>query len=116
MKGNRQSPLFSDFTDMMGINLDRPGVASVNFKFESFIQDQSQDVQVFTANASTNELTVGLSARYRGVTGRALTVSSSGTLPAGLAAETVYFAATDTNGTVFKLATSIKNAQDRELC
>ncbi len=111
-EGIGQSPL-SDFTDMMGINLDRPGVASVNFKFESFIQDQSQDVQVFTANASTNELTVGLSARYRGqLRGRALTVSSSGTLPAGLAAETVYFAATDTNGTVFKLATSIKNAQD----
>ena len=80
-EGIGQSPL-SDFTDMMGINLDRPGVASVNFKFESFIQDQSQDVQVFTANASTNELTVGLSARYRGqLKGRALTVSSSGTLP-----------------------------------
>lgn len=111
-EGIGQSPL-SDFTDMMGINLDRPGVASVNFKFESFIQDQSQDVQVFTANASTNELTVGLSARYRGkLHGRALTVSSSGTLPAGLAAETVYFAATDNGGTVFKLATSIKNAQD----
>lgn len=111
-EGIGQSPL-SDFSDMMGINLDRPGVASVNFKFESFIQDQDTDVQVFTANASTDELTVGLSARYRGqLYGRALTVSTTGTLPAGLTAGTIYFASTDTNGTTFKLSTSIKNAQD----
>lgn len=110
-EGIGQSPL-SDFSDMLGINTDRPGVASVNFKFESFIQDQEQDVQTFTADATTNALTVGTSARYRGqLYGRALTVSSAGTLPAGLTAGTVYFAATDTNGNSFKLATSIKNAQ-----
>lgn len=61
----------------------------------------------FTANAATDVIT--LTTGTAPDTGTAVTVSSSGTLPAGLAASTNYFVI-NVSSTTIKLATSILNA------
>ena len=110
-EGIGQSPL-SEFSDMMGIDLKYPGVAAVNNKFEEFTsRNTDRDIQEFTINTSTNEITVSNYADIKGrLIGRPFKVSSTGTLPAGLVADTIYFAATGT-GKVFKVATEYKNIQ-----
>ena len=65
----------------------------------------SASSETFTANASTDELTI--SGDY--VTGQKVRVSSSGTLPGGLSASTSYYAAQVTSSTI-KLAESVADA------
>lgn len=67
----------------------------------------------FTADATANELTLGDSSQ-RLRTGTRLTVSSSGTLPAGLAAATNYYFV-ETGTKKGGLATSLANARARTL-
>lgn len=109
-EGIGQSPL-SDFSDMMGINTDRDGVASCEYDFN--IIKQTPATQTFTADPDTDEITVSVSIRYRG-TGqyRAFTVSSTGTLPAGLTAETVYYIADTSTAQKTKISTTLENVGD----
>lgn len=66
----------------------------------------------FTADAGTDILTASNMAQSTAnTTGTAVTVSSTGTLPAGLSASTNYFVIrVDQNSGTFKLATTITNA------
>ncbi len=115
-EGIGQSPL-ARFSDMMGLDLKQPGLAGVNTKFEEFTfgYNKDRDEQTFTVSTSTNEITLPNNASIKGqLITRPFKVSSSGTLPAGLTAGTIYFAATDTSGRIFKVATSIKKIQDAD--
>ncbi len=109
-KGIGQSVL-SEYSDMMGVNIDiNPGLASANFKFN--LVSQTMPSLTFTADAGTDVLTLSNNARFRGVyQGMAFTVSTTGTLPGGLTANTVYYAA-EINSTTTKVCTTIKNIND----
>ena len=109
-KGIGQSVL-SEYSDMMGVNIDsNPGLASANFKFN--LVSQTMPSLTFTANADTDVLTLSNSARFRGTyQGMAFTVSTTGTLPAGLTANTVYYAA-EISSITTKVCTTIKNIND----
>lgn len=107
-EGVGQSPLTPNF-DMMGINLDRQGVASANFKFNRL----AEKIEPVAFTAGTNDVITTITANlvYRGNSSyMAVTVSSSGTLPAGLTANTIYYLWQLTANT-FKLSTTLKNAQ-----
>lgn len=67
----------------------------------------------FTVNTSTNICTLGSSATFAGAntTAVAVTVSTTGSLPSGLSANTIYFVITTNVGAgTFQLATSVANA------
>lgn len=65
----------------------------------------------FTADASTDICTGAIFTTSANTTGCAVTLTSTGTLPAGLATSTTYFVIrVDQNAGTFKLATSLANA------
>jgi hypothetical protein len=65
--------------------------------------------RTFTANAGTDVCTASGSLSSQNFTGKAVTFSSTGTLPAGLVAGTVYFLIYSSS-TLFKVATTLQNA------
>ncbi len=107
--GISQSPI-SGFSDMMGINLNRQGVAGVDYKFNK-LTDSNLSSETFTANATSDVVTVSNSINYRGNNqGMAVTLTTTGTLPAGLATDTIYYIIPLGSGGInFRLATSLKN-------
>lgn len=106
-KGIGQSVL-SEYTDMMGVNItNNPGLVSAGFQFNKV--SKTMPSLTFTADANTNILTLSDSADFRGnYNAMAFTVSTTGTLPAGLSADTIYFAA-ELSSTTMKVCTTLKN-------
>jgi len=98
----------SNFADMMGVNIvDNPGLVSAGFQFNKV--SKTMPSLTFTADADTNILTLSDSADFRGnYNAMAFTVSTTGTLPAGLSANTIYFAA-ELSSTTMKVCTTLKN-------
>lgn len=91
-----------------------PGVLKINEKAQAITNQQ--DVSTFTADASTDVITTA--SNYSPdredpdapddevVLGRAVTLTTTGTLPAGLALSTTYFLISVNGITTFKLATT----------
>jgi len=111
-EGISQTPL-GNFSDMLGINIDdTPGTAFVGKKFTE-LQETRESIN-FTANASTDVITVqlGKEYKYRGNgDGLAFTVTTTGALPTGLAADTVYYTS-EVGSLTFKVCTSLENVGD----
>lgn len=111
-KGIGASP-HTGFADMRGLDVvSEPGVAQLNLQL--FQQSATAKSTTFTADAGTDVITIASGNFYNNPNltsseGRAVTVSSSGTLPAGLAAATTYFLIGVT-ATTYKLATTLANA------
>lgn len=95
--------------DMRKINNKFDGVARIGDSLRLWTTQPTSGT--FTADASTDILTLSTSLRpsVGTATYRAVTLSSSGTLPAGLTAGTTYFLI-DVTSTTCKLATSMQNA------
>jgi hypothetical protein len=111
-EGIGQSVL-SDFSDIMGINTETPGVAGINFKFNKVVESLPSDT--FTKAGSSLQVGGLLSSlTYRGqLNGLAVTLSSTDTLPAPFTADTIYYLSrSGTSTTIFKLSTSLKNMTD----
>ncbi len=79
----------SNFADMMGVNVtDNPGIASVGFKFNKI--QETIPAQTFTV--TTDRIVTSSPIAYRGAEDYiAVTVSTTGTLPTGLAVDTIYY-------------------------
>jgi hypothetical protein len=108
--GIANSP-YVGFADMRNLDVDsEEGVAKLNFLVQRVTPAAKSGI-TFTANAATDVITTAstLDVDVGSTTGRAVTVSSSGTLPAGLSAGTIYFLIRVT-ATTYKLATSLTNA------
>ena len=111
-KGIGQSPL-DDFSDVMGINLERQGLAGVNFKFNKIAETISATTStVDAAGVTSNIITTADSLWYReNVKGLAVTLSTTGTLPGGLSEDTIYYVINvGTTTGLYRLATSLENA------
>lgn len=98
----------SDFTNIQC--LDASSVKGVCFANHSAVNVMSNytdtyTAKTFTANAGTDVITVSGASFAKG---QAVTLSTTGTLPAGLAAATTYYVVTA--GSSFKLATTLANA------
>ena len=111
-EGIGQSPL-SDFSDMMGVNTESPFVAGVNKKFNKVVESLPSDE--FIRTGSTYQVVGVLSdMTYRGqLNGLAVTLTTTGTLPAGLSEDTIYYISrAGSSNFSFYLSTSIKNMTD----
>jgi len=97
----------SNFADIMGVNVtDNPGVASVNFKFNKVME--SLPAQTFTV--ITDNIVVSTAISFRGQEDYIpVTVSTTGTLPTGLVAGTVYYLWKTANKT-YRLRPQIKGS------
>jgi len=94
-----------EFSKMKNVDCDTvSGVAMVNYKLES--DNASYSSYTFTATADSDRLTTSAIHGYSGLV--AVTVSTTGTLPAGLSAGTVYYVIPELSNTL-KLADSISN-------
>lgn len=103
--------VLSDFSDMMGVNIvDNPGVASINLKFQKI--KQTVTAKTFTATAAVDLITVSDTLWHRGsVIGTPVLLTTTGTLPAGLALNTVYYVINISTSTInYKLASTLKLA------
>ena len=111
-EGIGQSVL-SDFSDMMGVNTEIPGVVGANFKFNKI--SETLTPRTFTvdgAGVTSNIITTSGTLWYRGnVLGLAVTLSTTDTLPAPLAINTVYYVINSGTSTgLYRLATTLENA------
>lgn len=110
-RGIAVSPHFG-ISDMRNIDINsEPGVAKINEKAQA--RTEAQRTTTFTANVNDQITTVGTITPSNDADnglGRAVTLTSSGSLPAGLALNTTYFLINITPYTVFKLATTYANA------
>ena len=86
-----------------------PGAVKVAKKPDSYFHSITE--RTFTANASTDECTASgiLESTGKETTGAAVYFTTTGTLPAGLSLNTVYFLI-QVSSTVFKVAASYKNS------
>lgn len=88
--GIGQSPL-SDFTDIMGINTRKQGVASCEFKFQKLTSSDGVADKTFTY-FNGRDWNFGQRISYRGQEDYLpITVSSTGTLPTALEEDTIYY-------------------------
>lgn len=109
-KGIGQSVL-SEYSDMMGVNIDsNPGLASINFKFNKV--KESITPRTFTASDGADIVTALSTLWYRGiVTGTPVLLTTTGTLPAPLEDDTVYYVvAVGTSTSNYRLAETLKLA------
>ena len=108
-EGIGQSVL-SDFSDMMGVDItDEQGIALLNFKFQK-IREQSSSVTV-TFTDATDDVTSNSSIYNRNqANGRAVIFSTTGTLPTGLTAGTIYYITRTVSATSFKVENTLKSA------
>lgn len=105
--------ILDDFSDVMGVNLERQGLAGVNFKFNKIAETISATTfTVDAAGVTSNIITTADSLWYReNVKGLAVTLSTTGTLPGGLAVDTIYYVINSGTSTgLYRLATSLENA------
>jgi hypothetical protein len=102
--------VYSGYNLIKDISVKRKGIASVGVKPTGLSVYKSTGV-VVTADASTDKLTslVNWTDGSNNVVGIAFTIASTGTLPAGLSANTVYYTGY-VSGTEFKVSTSMVNA------
>lgn len=108
-KGIGKSPHLG-FADMRQVDpFSEPGVLKLNHQLS--LSSAAAVTTTFTANATTDVITVGSTFGIHGHSGtnRAVTLSTTGTLPAGLVAATVYYLIEVTSLT-YKLATTLDNA------
>lgn len=96
------------FSDMMGVNIaDNPGSVSSNLKFNK-IQETTAS-QTVTFVDATDIFTSSGDIRYRGVgNGRAITFSTTGTLPTGITAGQIYYIQ-ELSYNTFKICDTLKN-------
>lgn len=110
-KGISQSP-YSGLADVKNVNInDIPGsffanTKTVNDRLNSNSVDYLGAVRTFTADASTDIITISSSLQQDYM---AVTFTSSGTLPAGLSLATTYYLRFQTT-TTFKVSTTLANA------
>lgn len=98
----------SGFADMRNVDItSKPGYLLCAEKMYNIADLQKSTT--FTANAGTDQLTLATSfARTDGTTKyRAVTFTTTGTLPAGLSLNTVYWIRTVTSGTVFTVSATL---------
>lgn len=106
-EGIGQSVL-SPFSDMLGVNIDdNPGSVSINLKF-SKIQETTPS-QTVTFVDATDIFTSSGNIRYRGYgQGRAITFSTTGTLPTGITAGQIYYIE-ELSYNTFRICDTLKN-------
>lgn len=111
-EGIGQSTL-TDFTDMLGVNTDDAGVISSEYSFNVIRAGQANSIVTFNDSTSIITLATGITS-YRGVyTGRAIKFSTTGTLPTGITAGTIYYISVVDGGLqTFKVADTLKKATD----
>lgn len=99
--------ILSDFSDMMGINTENnPGVASANFKFNKTVETIAP--QTFTV--ITDNIVTPTAISYRGQEDYIpVTCSTTGTLPTGITAGTIYYLIKTADKT-YKLQTTLKGS------
>lgn len=97
----------SNFADMMGVNVtDNPGIASVGFKFNKI--QETIPAQTFTV--TTDRIVTSSPIAYRGEGDFiAVKVSTTGTLPTGLAENTIYYLEKTATNT-YKMKPQIKGS------
>ena len=109
---------FSGFSDMRNVEVHNTGYVQIATKPQPCASNGSARSTTFTVNTATEVLTVASSLRvqYRGSSssagGLAVTLSSTGTLPAGLSSSVIYYAIKDpvaASGFTFSLASSYAN-------
>jgi len=100
-----------NFADMMGVNItDNPGLVSSNFKFNRV--QENTPAQVVTLPGS-DYVSIPTSSLYRGTyLGRAVTFTTTGTLPSGLTLGTVYYISSSGSptDTYFRISSSASAA------
>lgn len=93
--------------------LNRPGIVRIN---PGMWQHSATPVSVtFTADAGTDKITIASGNLYNDpylttAEGRAVTLTTTGTLPAGLSTATTYFVIPGGTATTYQLATTLANA------
>jgi len=99
--------VLDNFSDMLGVNInDNPGSVSANFKFNKVIENISP--QTFTV--ITDRVVTPSSIIYRGAEDLiAVTLTTTGTLPTGLAINTTYYLIKTAVNT-YKLQTTLKGS------
>ena len=96
-KGIQQGPFVEGLSDCRNLDIQtQPGSAKLNFQMQSAINFGTPISATFTVNTSTGVLTLSQSFRnsapwLSSASGRLVTVSSSGSLPTGLVANTYYY-------------------------
>lgn len=99
------------FADMMGVNInDNPGMVSANFKFNKVQENTASQTATFLGS---DYVTISATSAYRGTyVGRAVTFTTTGTLPTGLTAGTVYYISANSSptDTHFRISTSLSGA------
>lgn len=111
-EGIGQSTL-SDFTDMMGIDISsNPNVASLNYKMTAV--KFGKDSQTVTFNDALGYIT-STGSVYDGdyALGVAVKFSTTGALPTGVTAGTIYYLTLHTSETVFKITDTLKKSIDQ---
>jgi len=112
-EGIGQSPHVG-FGDMRNIDIkNRPGVARINVALDRMTP--SAVAVTFTADAGTDKITISSGNLYNdpnltSAEGRAVTFSTTTTLPAPLATSTTYWLINGGTSTTYKVATSLANA------
>lgn len=97
--------ILSPYADMLGVNIiDNPGVASVNFKFNKV----TGEIPAQTFTVTTDRVVTSSPLIWRSDEEFIpVTVSTTGTLPTGLTAGTIYYTEKTATNT-YKLKTAIK--------
>lgn len=109
-KGIGKSPHLG-FADMRQVDpFSEPGILKLNHQLS--LSSAAAVSTTFTADAGTDVITVGSTFQFHGHSGakRAVTLTTTGTLPAGLSTSTVYFLV-EVTSTTYKLATTLDNAE-----
>ena len=113
-EGIGQSSL-SSFSDMMGVDIeDNPGSVSSNFKFNRVIETITNKTVTFNDTTSKVTLDSG-SILYRGTfIGTPVVFSTTGALPIGITAGTVYYVSSlsSPTGASFQISDTLKKALD----
>lgn len=104
--------ILDNFSDMLEVNIDSPGIVSAGYKFNK--QIYSRAGITFTADAGTDCITPAESLTQRGIYNyQAVRLTTTGTLPAGLSTNTTYYVKAGFGGSsLFFLSTTLKNAID----
>lgn len=106
------SSVLSDFSDMMGVNTEIPGVVGANFKFNKI--QESLTPQTVTFNDATGRITSSGSVYYRGGnSGVAVVFSTTGALPTGITAGKIYYISSiNLTSNQFNVYDTLKGAVD----